>query len=82
MVREVTIGRNKTNAIAIDGEKISDIHARIFYRRQSYWIEDLNSRYGTWVDGERVAFGSEISLGRQSEIAIGDAKILFEGHEV
>ncbi len=79
LVRGVTIGKDKTNAIAFDGEKVSDIHARIFYRDLGYWIEDLNSREGTWVNGKRVEFGSEFYLGWQAEIAIGETKILFQG---
>lgn len=79
LIRELTIGKDRTNAIDIDGEKVSDIHARIIYQDQQYWIEDLNSRHGTWVNGERIGFGTEVSLGRQAEIVIGDTKILFEG---
>jgi hypothetical protein len=79
VIREVTIGKDRTNGIVINGEKVSDIHARIFYRDQGYWIEDLNSRHGTWVNGERIGFGAEVSLDRQAEIVIGDTKILFEG---
>ena len=79
LIREVTIGKDRTNAIDIDGEKVSDIHARIVYRDQQYWIEDLNSRHGTWVNGKGIGFGTEVSLGKQAEIVIGDTKILFEG---
>lgn len=79
VIREVTIGKDRTNGIVIDGDKVSDIHARILYRGQQYWIEDLNSRYGTWVNGERIGFGVEVSLGRQAEIVIGDDKLFFEG---
>ncbi|MBM4305230.1 MAG: FHA domain-containing protein [Deltaproteobacteria bacterium] len=79
LIREITIGKDRTNAIDIDGEKVSDIHARIIYRDQQYWIEDLNSRHGTWVNGERVGFGAEVSLEKEAEIVIGDIKMLFEG---
>lgn len=79
LIRSVTIGRSKSNGISIDGDKISDIHAKIIFRDNQYWIEDLNSQHGTWVNGKEVTSGSEVSLGRQSEIIIGDTKLHFEG---
>jgi pSer/pThr/pTyr-binding forkhead associated (FHA) protein len=79
VIREVTVGRSKSNGISIDREKVSDIHARLFFRDNQYWLEDLNSRYGTWVNGKRINPGDEVSLGTNSEIVLGDAHIRFEG---
>lgn len=79
LIREVTIGRSRSNGIVIDGDKVSDIHAKIFYRDGQYWIEDLNSRHGTWVNGERANPREEVSLAKQSEIVIGGVTMNFEG---
>jgi len=81
LIREMTIGRSKSNGIFLDSEKVSDIHAKVFYRDGQYWIEDLNSRHGTWVNGNKVAPGDEASLGKQAEIIIGDVNLSFQGYE-
>jgi pSer/pThr/pTyr-binding forkhead associated (FHA) protein len=77
----MTIGRSKSNGIFLDSEKVSDIHAKVFYRDGQYWVEDLNSRLGTWVNGTKVAPGDEASLGKQSEIIVGDVSLNFQGYE-
>ena len=79
LVREVTIGSSRTNAIVIEGERVSDIHAKIFYRNEQYWIEDLNSRYGTKVNNDEIDPLVEVPLGEGAEITIGDINLRFEG---
>ena len=81
LIREMTIGRSKSNGIFLDSEKVSDIHAKVFYRDGQYWIEDLNSRYGTSVNGSKIAPGDEASLGKQAEIIVGDVSLNFQGFE-
>lgn len=81
LIREIRIGRSKSNGIAIDDEKVSDIHARLFYRDNQYWLEDLNSRHGTWVNGKNIIQGDEAPLGIRSDIKLGDAQLHFEGYE-
>jgi pSer/pThr/pTyr-binding forkhead associated (FHA) protein len=53
---EATIGKDPGNTIQLTPPVISGTHARIFFdrARQSFFIEDLKSRNGTWVDGVRV----------------------------
>jgi diguanylate cyclase (GGDEF)-like protein len=50
-----TIGRHATNSLRIDEESISRFHARISRDAQGrFWVEDLRSRNGSFVAGERV----------------------------
>lgn len=65
---EITIGRNSTNDITIDNLAVSDRHARIVRDQTGYYLEDLGSTNGTFVDGRRI---SRIGLGGQQQIAIG-----------
>ena len=32
---------------------VSHMHARLFYEEGDYWIEDLNSENGTWINGKK-----------------------------
>lgn len=50
-----TIGRHADNSLVLRDNRASRSHARIVGENGSYVIEDLNSRHGTWVNGERVA---------------------------
>lgn len=48
------IGRHSDNELIIRDSRASRAHARIFVEAGEYWIEDCNSRHGTFVDGKRV----------------------------
>jgi pSer/pThr/pTyr-binding forkhead associated (FHA) protein len=56
IAREATIGKDSANSIVLSLKNISRRHARIFFddAEKSYVLEDLNSRNGTRLDGERV----------------------------
>jgi hypothetical protein len=66
---EITIGRESTNAIAINDVEVSRKHARMEMRGPAYVIQDLGSTNGTFVNGQRVTGvqvlnpGDSISLG-------------------
>jgi pSer/pThr/pTyr-binding forkhead associated (FHA) protein len=51
---ETTIGRDNTNAVAIPDGSVSTKHARILRGADGFEIEDLGSRNGTFVNGEKV----------------------------
>ena len=54
--REATIGSRSGNEIVLYPKVISGQHARIYFDndRKSYFLEDLNSRNGTKLDGMKV----------------------------
>jgi pSer/pThr/pTyr-binding forkhead associated (FHA) protein len=79
VIREATIGRSAGNGIVIDHETVSDIHAKLLFREDRYWIEDLNSRHGMAVNGELIAPGREIALDPQTRITLGDVALEFTG---
>jgi serine phosphatase RsbU (regulator of sigma subunit)/pSer/pThr/pTyr-binding forkhead associated (FHA) protein len=49
------IGRHADNNLVLRDNRVSRSHARITSANGNYMIEDLNSRHGTWINGERVA---------------------------
>jgi phosphoserine phosphatase RsbU/P len=49
------VGRNSDNNLVLRDNRVSRSHFRILSENGGYAIEDLNSRHGTWVNGERVA---------------------------
>jgi len=50
-----TLGRQSDNNLVLRDNRASRNHARIFLDGGNYVLEDLNSRHGTWVNGERVS---------------------------
>src|SRR5579862_9178987 len=49
------IGRHSDNNLVLRDNRVSRSHSRITATNGAYIIEDLNSRHGTWINGERVA---------------------------
>lgn len=51
---ELTIGRAAGCSIVLDEQYVSQVHARVFIRDGSVFVEDLGSTNGTWVNGSRA----------------------------
>lgn len=49
-----TFGRKPDNDIVIDNPAISGFHGKILKVDEQYFIEDLNSTNGTYINGERI----------------------------
>jgi hypothetical protein len=58
-----TLGRGQENPIRLDDLSVSRRHARIAYRQGGYWLSDLGSMGGTWVDGTRLNAPRRIAAG-------------------
>jgi hypothetical protein len=71
-----TIGRSPEADIRIEDRFASGIHARLYSSGASYYVEDLNSTNGTYVNGERLT--TERSLSDLDEVRIGDTEFRFE----
>jgi pSer/pThr/pTyr-binding forkhead associated (FHA) protein len=65
---QLTIGRAPTCDIVVDSPRVSREHARIKTRGRAFMLEDLTSRNGTYLNGERVE-AAELSPG--DEVTIG-----------
>jgi sigma-B regulation protein RsbU (phosphoserine phosphatase) len=48
------VGRHSDNNLVLRDNRVSRAHARIFVEQGHYVVEDLNSRHGTWVNGEQI----------------------------
>jgi len=52
--RELTIGRHPSCELELTETTVSRRHARIVRRVEGFFIEDLGSQHGTWVNDRRV----------------------------
>lgn len=69
------IGRSDSNEVIIVSKVISRHHARIDCDESGYWITDLDSKNGTYLNGERLH--QRHALGDQDRIRIGRHTLLF-----
>lgn len=58
-----TIGRTDTNAIAIDDGFVSGSHAEIAFEHGAWWLQDLGSTNGTFVNNQPVHSRVQLSDG-------------------
>lgn len=70
-----TLGRAVSCQVIIEGEFASRRHAQIIRRDEVYWLRDLDSKNGTYLDGELVA--GEVRLDDGAEIRIGETSFHF-----
>ena len=71
------IGREQENDISINDVSVSRKHLRVFNNGQTYFIEDLRSRNGTWLDGSMVKAGEKCEVGQGDSVALGNVIVSF-----
>ena len=62
-VAEVTIGRDPSCNCYLEEKTISGKHARLSYRMEQWWVEDLKSTNGTFLNDEPVSEGVVLTSG-------------------
>jgi tetratricopeptide (TPR) repeat protein len=59
----VLIGREEGDIVLRHDTAISRVHARVTHEGGSWWVEDLSSTNGTWVNGHRISRRVELHRG-------------------
>ena len=74
--KENFIGRAKSNSIILKDEKVSKQHAVIYSKNEIFYIEDLKSKNGVFVNGKKI--GEKTKLMKGALIKIGSTFFRFE----
>jgi pSer/pThr/pTyr-binding forkhead associated (FHA) protein len=71
----IFIGRGPDNDIQVKEKSVSRKHVKIIKRENSYFIEDLNSKNGTFIQGTQIHPGKVFTLEEGTPVAIGNVVI-------
>ena len=70
----VTLGRHPRSDIFLDDITVSRRHAEVRRDGARYWVRDVGSLNGTYLNGERVEDGEMID---GNELQVGKFKLVF-----
>ena len=75
--RKCQIGNNPTADLYIQKDTVSNTHAYIEYIEGQYYIEDLNSTNGTYVNETPVNYKQKVKLNSGDEIRFANVRYQF-----
>ncbi|AEV69814.1 FHA domain-containing protein [Acetivibrio clariflavus DSM 19732] len=75
--KDSTIGRQDKNTIVIKDPYISGKHAQIIIKEGTYYIKDLGSKNGTYINDKPLKSGYEWKLTNGDKIKMGQVEFLF-----
>jgi pSer/pThr/pTyr-binding forkhead associated (FHA) protein len=73
-----TIGRDPSSSIHLENPAVSRSHAKIYRQSWTFYIEDLRSSNGTFLNGRRVTW--KAGLSNNDEITISKYTLIFKDH--
>lgn len=68
------LGRGDYNEVLIQEDSVSAAHAMLMQRGGRWHVTDLESRNGTYVDGDRI---TETALPEACDLRVGNVKMIF-----
>jgi hypothetical protein len=80
LANEVVLGarpdRLGSEDIVLPDNYVSARHTRLLWDGVSWWVEDLDSTNGTYVDGRRIEAGERVALAEGGQLQVGG--VVFE----
>ncbi|MCA9960316.1 MAG: FHA domain-containing protein [Anaerolineales bacterium] len=77
---EFVIGRGSDCQMVLPERQVSRYHAKILYENGRYYVEDLDSKNGTHINGKQIKGKASLQDGDEVQIALC-VKLLFVGTE-
>jgi pSer/pThr/pTyr-binding forkhead associated (FHA) protein len=71
-----TIGRDVNNAVVVEDPFASSEHSALTFRGRAWFVEDLGSTNGTFLNGSQVEGTAPVSYG--DEIQVGEVRLRLE----
>lgn len=70
------IGRDPASGFPLELDTVSTQHARLYYQNEQWWLEDLGSRNGTFLNEHPVTI--PVVLTDQDQIRCGEATLTLQ----
>jgi hypothetical protein len=75
---EIFLGRDSGCDFSLEDQTVSSRHARLSYHQNQWWLEDLASTNGTYLNGESVTAPVVITQGDELRLGQVGLKIAIE----
>lgn len=75
LVSKIKLGRDQSNDVVIDDTLVSRFHALVQKIKKDYFVKDLNSSNGTFINNESVPKNKYVKLKRNDVIRIGKTEL-------
>ena len=76
---ETRIGKEGRQAdVCIDRDVISRVHAKVLRREEEYFLMDLDSTNGTYINGKRLGGDGMEKLQQGDRISFADLEYIFQ----
>jgi len=72
---KTSIGRDGENDVQLEGNMVSKFHARVYEQEGRFYIDDLNTANGTWVNGKKIRERHPLHAG--DKIQVGEFVLEF-----
>lgn len=71
----ITVGRAASCDLQVADNYVSNVHARIYAGDGGYWLEDLGSTNGTFLNEEKVMESTPVTVGTGDTVRVGKATL-------
>lgn len=78
LIANTLIGRGRRCDVAIDNQMVSNHHADISWKGDTWEVHDLGSLNGSFVDGRKLAQSAYEPLKKGAKLSFGDADDVYE----
>lgn len=75
---EYIIGRDPSCQVVLADPYVSKKHVRLFYRDGKWYVEDLGSRNGTYINGEDIRGRGAVEVKPGTEVILGLSVIVVK----
>lgn len=69
------LGRAPTSTIPLESNYVSVDHTRVFFKNRSLWVEDLNSKNGTYLNSQQIT--KPVAVRPGDILQVGDVRFKF-----
>lgn len=76
--KRLSVGRTKENNLSIDDTSVSKHHATLMVNPQGkFLVADTGSTNGTFINGERIAYGRAFAVSPSDRVKFGSIEVFF-----